>query len=480
MRSLLAVLGALLLMTTAAGGAAGAGAAKQSDHVQDIGCDAVPTPDGDAYFYASISDDVRHGRLPRRLGERGGGCRARLDARLRPSREHVLQPDQRRGDDPPPAVRGGADRRDARARRRPVVHGQRQGRQQPLPHDRDGDRLRPHRHPDAAGRVPGAVRGPVECAASDVQVKSFFSQPHAFVRSFSSTNGSCELTNAEGDTAERVPRHLREGELFLDSFVTDRVATRSALRVSGPSSAEASRWSSTSTTRRPGRTPAAWVPPTCHSPRPATTSASCCQVEQLDDRVTGSLVDVEGTLTMSLGSFDLGPCVIATLRSKEHTNATNGPKPAASDRRTTCRPARQTLKVGGKASVSTKGAQVPSEAAYPCMDIEDFDGTIVHDPGRAHRLVQGRRHRPVDHRRHRGQQTSTPWSRCTRAAPTRAPPSPASTTRRSSRSAGPSRRGHLPDAPPAPRTGSRSAASTRASSATTRTCPTATSGSGVR
>ena len=43
-------------MTTAAGGAAGAGAANQSDHVQDIGCDAVPTPDGDAYFYASISD----------------------------------------------------------------------------------------------------------------------------------------------------------------------------------------------------------------------------------------------------------------------------------------------------------------------------------------------------------------------------------------------------------------------------------------
>ena len=28
-----------------------------SDHVSDIGCDGVETPDGDAYFYASLSED---------------------------------------------------------------------------------------------------------------------------------------------------------------------------------------------------------------------------------------------------------------------------------------------------------------------------------------------------------------------------------------------------------------------------------------
>ena len=64
-------------------------------------------------------------------------------------------------------------------------------------------------------------------------------------------------------------------------------------------------------------------------------------------------------------------------RSKEHTNATNGPKPGGKRPANDLPSGAQTLKVGGKASLSTKGARVPSEADYPCMVVEDFDGNTI-------------------------------------------------------------------------------------------------------
>ena len=65
------------------------------------------------------------------------------------------------------------------------------------------------------------------------------------------------------------------------------------------------------------------------------------------------------------------------VRSKEHTNATNGPKPGGKRPANDLPSGAQTLKVGGKASLSTKGARVPSEADYPCMVVEDFDGNTI-------------------------------------------------------------------------------------------------------
>ena len=67
MRSLLATLAAFVLLCTAVGGVAAAGAFKESDHVRDIGCSNVDTPDGPADFYASLERHLRGRRLPRCL-----------------------------------------------------------------------------------------------------------------------------------------------------------------------------------------------------------------------------------------------------------------------------------------------------------------------------------------------------------------------------------------------------------------------------
>jgi hypothetical protein len=379
MRSLLAVAGALLLMTTAAGGAAGAGAANQSDHVQDIGCDAVPTPDGDAYFYASISGvfgtdaylDVwsspdedaelvwtRDYDRPVSMSFSSTSLEATIP--LLPSGEAHIAATLEPAFDPSFTDSG----KDANSHYRVTVKGTGYA-------------------PTGTLTLPGGAPVPFgapECAASDVQVKSIFSQPHAFVRSFSSTNGSCELTNADGDTANVFLGILDEGELFFDSFVTDSgggqvSAAGVGAIVAGSVSLVLDEYDPQTGDNTGGQ-----------------GSADVSLTETGDDfsfvakssnsttRVTGSLVDVEGALTTSLGAFDLGPCVITAVRDKEHTNATNGPKPGGKRPANDLPAGAQTLTVGGKASVSTKGAQVPSEAEYPCMDIEDFDGTIVRVP----------------------------------------------------------------------------------------------------
>ena len=57
MRSLLALAGAVLLLLTAVGGASAGRPYRASDHISDIGCDGVITPEGVAYFYAVLSDE---------------------------------------------------------------------------------------------------------------------------------------------------------------------------------------------------------------------------------------------------------------------------------------------------------------------------------------------------------------------------------------------------------------------------------------
>ena len=96
--------------------------------------------------------------------------------------------------------------------------------------------------------------------------------------------------------------------------------------------------------------------------------------------MTGSLVDVSGTLTTSLGSFDLDPCIVAATRNKEITTPSNGPKPSGKRPVNDLPAGAVSLSPGKKSSTSTRGAQVPSEVAYPCMTFEDFDGTIVTIP----------------------------------------------------------------------------------------------------
>ena len=376
MRSLLAVLGALLLAMTAVGGAAGAGAAKQSDHVRDIGCDALSTPDGDAYFYASISDlfgtdaylDVWSSAdelvwtrdYDRAASMTFSSTSVDVTIPLLPSGEAHIAATLEPAFDPSFTDSG----KDANSHYRVTVKGTGYA-------------------PTGTLTLPGAdpvAFGAENCTASDVQVRSSFSQPHAFVRSFSSTNGACDLSNEDGDTANVFLGILDEGELFIDSRITDsggtELSTAGVGAIVGGSASLILDEYDPETGENTGEQGAADVSLT----ETGDDFSFVAKSSNSTVRVSGSLIDVEGMMTTSLGTFDLGPCVIAATRGKEHDNATNGPKPGGKAPSNDLPSGAQTLKVGGKASVSTKGARVPSEAEYPCMDVEDFDGTIVRVP----------------------------------------------------------------------------------------------------
>ena len=375
MRSLLAVLGALLLTMTAVGGAA-AGAFKESDHVRDLGCDGVATPAGTAFFYASTSDlfgtdaflDVWDDTdqlvwtrdFDRPAAVTFGPTSAQATIPLLPSGEALVQASLEPAGDISFTDAG----KDGNSRYRTTVIG--------TGYAATGTLTLPGGGPIAFG--------PDGCNASDVRIQNFFSQPHASVRSFSSTNGSCELTNNDGDTATVFMAIEDDATLFLDAFVRDSGGDE--VGASGVGDIVAGSVAMTLDE----------FDPETGEPTAAEGTAQVSLTESGDDfsyvlrssngaqRVTGSLVDVGGAIATSVGSFNLDPCVIAALRIKEHTTPSNGPKPGGKRPANDLPTGAKTLRVGSKASVSTKGAQVPSEAAYPCMVVEDFDGTLITIP----------------------------------------------------------------------------------------------------
>ena len=374
MRSLLAALAATLLLAGSAGGAA-AGAFKESDHVRDLGCDSLATSAGTAFFYASISDlfgtdafldvlDEADQLVWTRDADRPaavtfGPTSAQVTIPLLPSGEAHITASL----DPAADISFTDAGKDGNSRYKTTV---------------SGTALAASGTLTLPGESP-ATFGPDGCNASDVRVDTFFSQPHASVRSFSATNGTCDLTTPDGDTAA-VFMAIDDATLFLDASVND--SGGDAVGASGAGDIIAGGVAMTLDE----------YDPETGDPTSTHSTAEVSLTESADDfsyvlrssngaqRVTGSLVDVAGVLTTSIGTFDLDPCVITALRGKEHTTPSNGPKPGGKRPANDLPAGAMTLTAGSKTSVSTKGAQVPSEAGYPCMVVEDFEGGVVTIP----------------------------------------------------------------------------------------------------
>lgn len=374
MRSVLAVLGALLLLVTAVGSAAAGRPVKEADHVQDIGCNEVATADGVAFFYAvlseklgpaaelvvfdgdpEVSDPVWMQDDTRPVAMTFGPTTVEVTIPLLPSGEAHIVADIEPAEDASFLESG----KDGNSRYRFTVTG--------TIYSVTGTLTLP-------GSAP-APFGPIDCGAADVQVSDFFTQPHAVIRSFSSTGGLCNLTNSDGDTAEVFLDVFPDG-LFLNAFVTD--AGGGQVGASGFGSLGGSI----------SMTLDEYDPETGES-TDMQGSAVVALAETGDDfayvlraskrtvRVTGSIVDVDGTMTTSLGSFDLDPCVMAMTREKERINQSNGPKPSGKAPVNDLPAGAIALRVGGKTSTQTRTAQVEGEVGYPCMVADDGETSFA-------------------------------------------------------------------------------------------------------
>ena len=374
MRSVLAVLGALLLLATTVGGAAAGRPVKESDHIQDIGCDGVATPDGIAYFYAVLSEDEgADGEIvvfdgdpestepvwlhddTRPVAMTFGPTTVEVTIPLLPSGEAQIVADIEPAEDASFIDTG----KEGNSRYRFKVTG--------TIYAVTGTLTLP-------GSAP-APFGPLDCGAGDVQVTDFFTQPHALVRSFSSTGGLCNVTNADGDTAEVFLDVFPDG-LFLNASVTDAGGDQVGAIGFGDVG------SSTSMTFdeydvETGEWTDVQGAATVVLTETGDDFAYVLRASKRTVRVTGSIVDVDGSLTTSLGSFDLDPCVIAMTREKERVNPSNGPKPGGTAPVNDLPAGAIALRVSSKTSTQTRSAQVASEARYPCMEFEDGEGTFT-------------------------------------------------------------------------------------------------------
>jgi hypothetical protein len=380
MRSVFALLAAILLLASTAGGATAARAFKETEHLQDIGCDGVVTPDGDAYFYASLSDvretdgylDVIAGdpEDPDLVWQRDydrpvvmtfGPTAASATIPLLPSGEaHIaatLEPVE-----PLDFVDNG---KDGNSKYRTTVTG--------TFYAVSGTLTLPGGNPIALD--------PAACGASDAIVENFFTRPHASVRSFSSNGGSCELANDEGDSGA-VFFALDDDDAFLlvDAFVVDQGGD--AIGASGVAAIEGGSATIPLDEYDPddGEPTGGLGSATIALDEEATGVAYVLRSSNLRVRVSGSVIGIDGTLTTSLGSFSLDSCVIGQLRSKEIVTPSSGPKPSGKAPANDLASGAVVLRPGSKTNTSTRGAQVASETGYPCMVFDNGEGSLTTVP----------------------------------------------------------------------------------------------------
>ena len=226
--------------------------------------------------------------------------------------------------------------------------------------------------------MPG-VSGPItfgaeSCFSTDATVTSFNTNPHAHVRSSSGTAGFCDLFNDVGDELQLF-MDLSNGDVFMDATVIDASGSRVGAVGDGTLAADG-----TANLTLGEYDPDTFEP----TGGTATVSLSARDTGETVSWVTkysnetfrtrGSTVDIEGSFAGSLGSFDLGPCVVAATQTKNIANNSNGPKPTGKAPANDKPAGAITLKPGGKATVATKGASMESEAPYDCMVFPDGEG----------------------------------------------------------------------------------------------------------
>ena len=94
----------------------------------------------------------------------------------------------------------------------------------------------------------------------------------------------------------------------------------------------------------------------------------------------GTLLDIEGTLSIGTHTFDLGACVGVDYRSKLLRNAPSGPKPGGKVPTNDLPSGAKQLAVGGSAVAQTKGASPDREAPFDCLIFEDETGAPFEVP----------------------------------------------------------------------------------------------------
>jgi hypothetical protein len=219
------------------------------------------------------------------------------------------------------------------------------------------------------------------CFGDESTISTFGTNPAAFVNHFTARTTDCPLANAAGDTGFLFVDLSNDSDVFIDatSVPADGSPTIEAFGGASPvgNVIDTTLDAVIFETGEP-----AGVAASIHM---TVTETGETFVRVFSSRgrrqvARGTLLDIEGTLSIGTHTFDLGACVGVDYRSKLLRNAPSGPKPGGKVPTNDLPSGAKQLAVGGSAVTQTKGASPDREAPFDCLIFEDETGAPLEVP----------------------------------------------------------------------------------------------------
>ena len=219
-----------------------------------------------------------------------------------------------------------------------------------------------------------------DCTGEADTISTFTTNPASFVAHFSARSVQCDLTNAATDTGLLFV-DLSDTGTFVDATVFPADASP-AIEAFGSGTVNGGTFDATLDASYVDTGQPAGVPASIHMTFVSTGEKfQVIMQDGIERRVSrGTLLDIEGTLSIGTHTFDLGACVGADYRTKRIVSAHQGPKPGGKVPANDLPSGAKLLAIGGSATLQTKGASPDREAPYPCLIFEDPPGTFVEVP----------------------------------------------------------------------------------------------------
>jgi hypothetical protein len=209
------------------------------------------------------------------------------------------------------------------------------------------------------------------CFAEDTTVTVFETNPKSFVAHFSNRNVDCQLTNASGDTGFLF-MNLDEGDVFVDAGAFPGGGPNGTGAVGGGTLSGGVLDTSLELYDFQTGQPVAGTG-SIHLEIVGSGEPFDFLLKYATGRevVSGTTLDLEGTLTIGSITFDLGACVGIDAHDKVIDTQPSGPKPGGKVPANDLPSGAKLLAIGAKTSVATKGASPDREASYECMVFDD-------------------------------------------------------------------------------------------------------------
>jgi len=219
------------------------------------------------------------------------------------------------------------------------------------------------------------------CFGDMSTVSTFATNPAAIVRHFAERSTNCSLANGAGDTGSLFVDLSNESDAFVDSSVAPADGSPE-IEALGGASAVGNVIDTTLDTVFFDTGEPAGVAASIHMTITETGEKFVRMFSSRGRRqvARGTLLDIEGTLSIGSHTFDLGACVGVDYRSKVLFSAAHGPKPGGKVPANDLPSGAKQLAVGGSAVTQTKGASPDREAPFDCLIFEDETGAPFEVP----------------------------------------------------------------------------------------------------